>query len=113
MFVKFVLATACVCAGAVMLAPAAHAETLATPAKTHHRHPHAATENGNVPTRGMSMAQVERRYGAPLAKLPAAGGDTPRHPTINRWRYNGYTVYFERSRVIHSVPDSATVTPRT
>ncbi len=67
--------------------------------------------NSNVPTRGMSMAQVEKRYGAPLNKLPAAGGDAPRHPTINRWRYNGYTVYFERSRVITSVFDSSPAAP--
>lgn len=56
-----------------------------------------------LPVRGLSMAQVESRHGAPLEKLPAAGGDTPRHPQINRWRYDGYIVYFERNRVIHSV----------
>ncbi len=111
MFMKFVLATACVFASAAMLAPNAHADVLAPPA-IHHPHRHSMAENGNVPTRGMSMAQVEKRYGAPLARLPAAGGDAPRHPTINRWRYNGYTVYFERSRVIHSVFDSAAVAPK-
>ena len=95
-----------------MLIPAAHADTLAKPAKAHSRTHHAATTNGNVPTRGMSMAQVEKRFGAPLAKLPSAGGDAPRHPTINRWRYNGYTVYFERSRVIHSVSDSVAAAPK-
>jgi hypothetical protein len=57
------------------------------------------------------MAQVERRFGAPLEKLPSAGGDTARHPVIHRWRYQGYTVYFERSHVIHSVFDTAGVTP--
>ncbi|MBX3688912.1 MAG: hypothetical protein KF759_05865 [Dokdonella sp.] len=66
--------------------------------------------NASVPVRGMSMAQVEKRFGAPVDKLPAAGGDTPRHPTINRWRYNGYTVYFERTHVIHTVMDAATPT---
>jgi hypothetical protein len=66
---------------------------------------------GSLPARGLSMAQVERRYGAPIEKLPPAGGDAPRHPTINRWRYPGYTVYFERSRVIHSVPDAAAASP--
>ena len=64
----------------------------------------------NLPTRGMSMAQVEKRFGAPAEKLASAGGDAPKHPTINRWRYNGYTVYFERSRVIHSVVDQAPAT---
>ena len=62
--------------------------------------------SANLPRRGMSMAQVEKRFGAPVDKLPTAGGDAPRHPPINRWRYNGYTVYFERNRVIHSVVDS-------
>lgn len=58
-----------------------------------------------LPGRGVSMAEVERRHGAPIEKLPAAGGDAPRHPQINRWRYDGYIVYFERNRVIHSVLD--------
>lgn len=83
--------------------PSAHAETLGTRARGHE------SSRSDLPRRGLSMAQVEKRYGAPLEKLPAAGGDTPRHPTINRWRYDGYTVYFERSRVIHAVVDS----PRT
>ncbi len=61
---------------------------------------------GPVPHNGMSMADVERRFGAPEAKLPVAGGDTPLHPPINRWRYAGYTVYFERDIVLHSVRDS-------
>jgi hypothetical protein len=108
MFVKLVLATAAGLAAATLLAPTAHADTLdTTAAKKHHRHHRASfvSEGANLPGRGMSMAQVERRFGAPAEKMPPAGGDTPRHPTIHRWRYNGYTVYFERSRVIHSVVD--------
>lgn len=99
MNVKYLLATATALAGAVMTAPAAHADTLAPPAQ-----PRATA--GVLPQRGLSMAQVERRYGVPQEKLPTAGGDAPRHPPINRWRYAGYTVYFERNRVIHSVPDA-------
>ena len=112
MFVKFVLATASAFAATILLAPAAQADTLAV--QHAHKHHHAArhAEGGNVPSRGMSMAQVEKRYGAPVEKLPAAGGDKPRHPVINRWRYNGYTVYFERNRVIHSVLDTAAVAPK-
>lgn len=112
MFVKFVLAIVSALAVAAMLVPSAHADTLATPAKKHHQYRHNSTERGNVPSRGMSMAQVEKRYGAPLDKLPRAGGDAPRHPTINRWHYNGYTVYFERNRVIHSVLDSVAAAPK-
>jgi hypothetical protein len=114
MLVKFVLATASAVAAALVLAPAAHADTLDVPppAKKHHRHAtYHASEGGNLPSRGMSMAQVEKRFGAPVDKLPSAGGDAPRHPTINRWRYNGYTVYFERSHVIHSVVDAAPAAP--
>jgi hypothetical protein len=110
MFVKFVLAMVSGLSAASLLAPLAHADTLDTTAvKKHARHHRGsyAGEGANLPGRGMSMAQVEQRFGAPAEKLPPAGGDTARHPTINRWRYNGYTVYFERSRVIHSVLDEA------
>jgi hypothetical protein len=57
----------------------------------------------NSPPRGMTMTQVEARYGAPTSKLDPRGGDTKLHPTINRWVYPNYTVYFERDRVINSV----------
>lgn len=61
-------------------------------------------EHGMVlPKRGMTMAQVERRFGAPTEKLAPRGGDSARHPVINRWVYPGYTVYFERTHVIHAV----------
>ena len=86
------------------LAASASADTLDTHKAAHHRHAH---EQAGVPSRGMSMAQVERRFGAPAEKLPTAGGDAPRHPPINRWRYAGYTVYFERNRVIHTVMDGS------
>ncbi|MBL8298209.1 MAG: hypothetical protein JNN30_07680 [Rhodanobacteraceae bacterium] len=56
-----------------------------------------------LPTRGMSMAQVESRYGAPVAKLDPRGGNRPQHPVINRWEYDNFIVYFERSHVIDAV----------
>lgn len=98
MFVKSVLVTACALCAIALTLPSARAEVLDTGAK-------APRSSAAMPARGLSMAQVERRYGAPLEKLPSAGGDAPRHPTINRWRYRGYTVYFERNRVLHSVRD--------
>ncbi len=118
MFVKYVLAAASVFAAAAIGMPSAHADTLdVQPAKAakkpHHRKASRDAYAGVGPSRGMSMAQVEQRYGAPIEKLPAAGGDKPRHPVINRWRYAGYTVYFERSRVIHSVPAATAPTPAT
>ncbi|WP_257388943.1 hypothetical protein [Tahibacter caeni] len=61
----------------------------------------------SMPTRGMSMAQVESRYGAPLAKLDPRGGGKPQHPVINRWEYDNFIVYFERSHVIDSVAKRA------
>jgi hypothetical protein len=57
----------------------------------------------NLPARGMSMDQVEKKYGAPLRKLSPRGGDSAHHPTINRWEYANFIVYFEKSHVIHSV----------
>ncbi|HEY6939843.1 hypothetical protein [Dokdonella sp.] len=111
MFVKLVLATATGLAAAALVTPAAHADTLDT--KAAKRHDRAMTHaGGNVPARGMTMGQVEKRFGAPVEKLAPAGGDTPRHPTINRWRYDGYTVYFERNRVLHSVVDEAPPAPK-
>ena len=106
MKLKFVLGSAPLLATVLFAATSAHADTFDV-------RQNAARSGGDLPHRGMTMAQVEQRYGAPVDKLPAAGGDTPRHPTINRWRYNGYTVYFERSRVLHSVVDSAALAPNT
>ncbi|OOG46855.1 hypothetical protein [Rhodanobacter sp. C01] len=57
----------------------------------------------NLPSRGMSMAQVEKTYGAPQRKLSPRGGDTQKHPQINRWEYSNFIVYFEHEHVIHSV----------
>ena len=57
----------------------------------------------DLPTRGMSMDQVEKKYGAPQRKLNPRGGDSAKHPTINRWDYSNFIVYFEKSHVIHAV----------
>ncbi|TCV97290.1 hypothetical protein EC912_101290 [Luteibacter rhizovicinus] len=57
----------------------------------------------DLPKKGMSMADVERRYGAPVSKLDPRGGGSKQQPVINRWEYPGYIVYFERSHVVHTV----------
>lgn len=57
----------------------------------------------NLPSRGMSMAQVQSKYGAPQRKLSPRGGDTKKHPVINRWDYSQFIVYFEHEHVIHAV----------
>ena len=56
-----------------------------------------------MPARGMSMAQVQARYGAPSDRLDPRGGQKRDWPTINRWTYPGFVVYFERDKVIDAV----------
>jgi hypothetical protein len=99
MNLKFLLGSTLLVTGLVMGASTLHAESLTLEKTT------VRARTG--PERGLSMSQVEKRYGAPDAKLPPAGGDTPLHPVINRWKYDGFTVYFERNIVIHSVRDGA------
>ncbi len=57
----------------------------------------------HLPSRGMTMAQVEKKYGSPVRKMTPRGGGSPHQPVIHRWEYPDYIVYFERNRVIHSV----------
>ncbi len=58
----------------------------------------AAAESDGRPTRGMTQARVESRYGAP-ASVKAPVGDPP----ITRWEYANFVVYFEYDKVIHAV----------
>ncbi|WP_166765951.1 hypothetical protein [Xanthomonas euroxanthea] len=60
-----------------------------------------------LPLRGDSMSQVEGRYGAPQEKLQPRGGQKRQWPTIHRWVYPAFTVYFEKSRVIDVVANQA------
>lgn len=60
-----------------------------------------------MPTRGVSMAQVESRYGAPMQRLDPRGGQKPQWPVINRWVYPEFTVYFEHSHVVDVVARKA------
>ncbi|MCB1560900.1 MAG: hypothetical protein KDI75_07375 [Xanthomonadales bacterium] len=61
----------------------------------------------NLPARGMSMAQVERQFGAPVSKRGAVGGGSEKQPPITRWVYADYTVYFEHSHVVDAVLNKA------
>ena len=54
-----------------------------------------------APSRGLSMAQVERRFGEPSQRVSAVG-----EPPISRWVYPQFVVYFEHSYVIHAVARS-------
>ena len=54
--------------------------------------------SGSTPTRGMTAASVESKYGTPDAKVAAVGD-----PPISRWEYSSFVVFFEYDRVIHAV----------
>jgi len=50
------------------------------------------------PGRGTTMHEVEAKFGSPERRYPAVG-----KPPITRWDYPSFSVYFEYSRVVHSV----------
>ena len=54
--------------------------------------------NSTMPHRGLSKAQVETRFGNPSSKQGPVG-----NPSIYRWTYDNYSVFFENNIVIHSV----------
>jgi len=64
--------------------------------------PPASAEATGTPGRGLSMAQVEQKFGAPAERVPAVG-----HPPITRWVYPGFVVYFEYDHVVHTVATQA------
>ena len=53
-----------------------------------------------LPGRGMTMEQVEERFGAPKEKHGPVGT-----PPITTWIYDKFSVYFEDRYVIHAVFD--------
>ena len=61
------------------------------------------------PRRGSTMDEVEKRFGAPANRHAAVGGSSPQQPPITRWDYNGFSVFFERDRVIDSVVTGSAV----
>ena len=50
------------------------------------------------PARGVTMSQVEARFGAPTTRHAAVGD-----PPITRWDYPQFSVFFEHDKVIHAV----------
>ena len=56
-----------------------------------------------APVRGQTAADVEARFGAPQQKLEPRGGQKRQWPSINRWTYSNFVVYFEKDRVIDAV----------
>jgi hypothetical protein len=76
----------------------ASAEQLQMPAEgTMNEAPDASMD---MPSKGMSEDQVREAYGKPVKVIPPVG-----EPPITRWVYDSYTVYFEYTHVIHSVPN--------
>lgn len=84
-----------VCLAAIPVSMTAFAGTAAAPEAAVPSHP----------TRGMTMAQVLKRFGQPEKKMAPAPrtAQGPLKPPIVRWVYADYIVYFERNRVIHTV----------
>ncbi len=50
------------------------------------------------PTRGMTMSQVESKFGTPREKHAAVG-----QPPITRWDYDNFSVFFEHQYVLDAV----------
>ena len=57
-----------------------------------------------TPRAGVSMSAVRQGYGSPMTEYPTISTDGgPQQPPITRWDYNGFSVFFEHDRVVHSV----------
>lgn len=52
----------------------------------------------DLPDNGLTMVQVEQRYGEPVERRAPIGD-----PPITRWVYEDYSVFFEYNLVIESV----------
>src|SRR5437870_5820090 len=86
--------------GLSMAAGRAAADVLAVPEG-------APAARPQLPGKGTSMTDVEKKFGAPRTKQPTVGGDTPKHPPITRWDYDGFVVIFERDKVVDAVVPGA------
>lgn len=60
-----------------------------------------------LPAKGSTMTEVKKKFGDPRDKKPTVGGDTPKHPPITRWDYDGFVVIFEKDRVVDAVVPGA------
>jgi hypothetical protein len=101
-FATSALAAVVLAAGALSAPAAARAETLLIDRVE-------AEKRLPMPERGLSMNDIEARYGAPSERLEPRGGQHPQWPVIHRWVYPEFTVYFEKSKVIDVVVRKAGV----
>ena len=83
--------------GLSLIAGRSGADVLSMPAGT------GTADRASLPGKGTSMADVEKKYGEPSAKQATVGGDSAKHPPITRWDYAGFSVIFEKDRVIDAV----------
>src|SRR6516164_7282175 len=97
MQIRILAALLCGC----VVASAAVADTVVVNDQVQVRESHA-----DVPKRGLTMNDVERHFGAPVTRHPAVGGASAQQPPITRWDYNGFSVIFERDRVVDAVTTS-------
>lgn len=80
----------------LLMAMPLHADVLSIAEPTYNT---PNSESGVLrPTRGMTMQQVEQKFG-PAEQQYAPKGT----PAITRWQYSQFDVYFENQLVIHSV----------
>jgi hypothetical protein len=63
----------------------------------------STAQNINIPKHGNSMKQVRKQYGKAKRISRSKGRVTKKWPRITRWEYGQFTVYFERSTVLHTV----------
>ena len=82
-----------VVAAALALAAPAFSETLAVDGQV------AVKPSGvETPQRGITMAAVEAKFGAPSNKSSPVG-----NPPITKWFYPNFVVVFENDKVLHAV----------
>jgi DNA/RNA endonuclease G (NUC1) len=91
---RLVAAVAC----AIAVSSAAVAETIVVNDQVQ-----VADSQTPRPKRGSTMGDVEKQFGAPMNRHATVGT-----PPITRWDYNGFSVVFERDRVIDA-PVTASV----
>lgn len=59
-----------------------------------------------LPHKGERRSAVLKQFGEPGKRFAPVGGDSPRHPPITRWDYEGFSVFFEYDHVVDAVvPD--------
>ncbi|VAW74475.1 hypothetical protein MNBD_GAMMA12-198 [hydrothermal vent metagenome] len=62
-------------------------------------------DSGKRPSRGMTKDDVEKNFGAPIAKKDPVGLNLKRkhHRAITRWVYQNFLVVFDSNHVIATV----------